>query len=65
MSVLYALGSLSNLGSRPWVVAVILILVITWSPVAQVANAYANAVALATLVGAGCGTAAKYRSSRE
>ncbi|GHF42396.1 hypothetical protein GCM10010218_24420 [Streptomyces mashuensis] len=53
-------GELSNPVARPWVVTVIVIVLLGWPRAADVAGAYADAVALTTFVAAG-GAAARWR----
>lgn len=61
MSVTLDPGALSNPMPKPWVVGVIVIVLVLSPSVAQIADAYANTPALASVVAA-LGTAAAYRN---
>lgn len=50
MSVALRPWRLSNPRLRPWVITVVVVVVITWSRAADVASAYADALALTTVL---------------
>jgi hypothetical protein len=64
MSVTLNSGVLSNPMPKPWVVGVIVIVLVLSRSAAQMADAYASALALTSAL-AGLGTAAAYRSHRK
>ncbi|MEU4043418.1 hypothetical protein ACK389_19850 [Streptomyces antibioticus] len=53
MSVTLTPWGLSNPILKPWVITVLVVIVITWSAVADVVSAYADVVALLTTLYAG------------
>lgn len=59
VSVTVAPWGLSNPMPRPWVITVIVLVLIAWNPVGQIASAYADAVVVVGLLAACGGTAAK------
>ncbi|GGU75877.1 hypothetical protein GCM10010275_07800 [Streptomyces litmocidini] len=64
MSVTLNPGALSNPMPKPWIVGVVIIVLVLSRPAAQIADAYASALALTSAL-AGLGTAATYRSHRK
>lgn len=61
MSFTFSPGVLSNPMPRTWVIGVIVIVLVLSPSAAQVADAYASALALTSAL-AGLGTAAAYRN---
>ncbi len=61
MSVTLNSGALSNPMPKPWIVGVVVIVLVLSRSAAQIADAYASALALTSAL-AGLGTAAAYSS---
>ncbi|MFG2724282.1 hypothetical protein [Streptomyces canus] len=53
MSVTVTPWGLSNLGLKPWVITVLVVIVIVWGVAAHVVSAYADVLALVTTLYAG------------
>lgn len=62
MSVPPVPQGVSSQRARLWLITVIVVVVLTSASAAQIVSAYADAVAVLSLLCTGCGTAVKYRN---